>query len=84
MEQKTIQSGKELGRKHFASIATKGERWKKRNVPAYIRESLFVPHYLVEFNGFKDLYIIQLPIDPRDKVQFILYARSRIDEEECT
>lgn len=84
MEEIAIKSGKELGSKHFAAIATKGERWKKRNVPAYIRESLFIPHYLVEHNGFRELYIIQSPIDPRDKVSFILYARSRIDEEECT
>ena len=84
MKSNTFKSGKELGSKHFAFIASKGERWMKRNVPAYIRESLLIPHYMVEINGFRELYIIHSPIDPRDKVQFILYARSRIDEEECT
>ncbi len=84
MENNTFKSGRELGRRHFVSIANKGERWKKRNVPAYIRESLFIPHYMVEFNGFRELYIIQSPIDPRDKVRFILYARSKVDEEECS
>ena len=80
----TFQSGKELGRKHFAIIAAKGERWKKRNVPVYIRESLFVPHYAVEFNGYVELYVIQSPTLPSDKVHFILYARSKIDEEDCS
>jgi hypothetical protein len=83
MKDNTIQSGKALGRKHFAIIAAKGERWKKRNVPIYIRESLFVPHYFVDYNGFVELYVIQPPALPSDKVHFILYARSKIDEGYC-
>lgn len=74
-----------LGRKHLAKIAAMSDRWKKRNVPASIRAAnLLVPYYIVEENGWYCLYIIQFPIAERDKVHFLKFARSGINEEEST
>jgi hypothetical protein len=77
-----FKNGIKLGRKHFVEIAAHSDRWKKRNVPAFIRESLLVPYYIVESNGYLVLYIIQFPISSSEKVQFIPFARSEINEEE--
>lgn len=77
----TIKLGRELGRKHFAAIAAKGERWKKRNVPGWIRQSMFVPYYVVERDNKQELHIIHPPLRTGDKVHFIVYARSEIEEE---
>lgn len=75
--------GIELGSKHFAKIAAMSDRWKKRNVPVYIRTSLLVSHYIVEVDGYFELFIIQFPITVSDKVHFIPFARSKVlDEKE--
>ena len=76
--------GKLLGSKHYAKIKSMSDRWKKRNVPVFIRKALLVPYYITEVNGWHELHIIQFPISGRDKVEFIPFARSRINEEECT
>lgn len=77
----TIKLGRELGRKHYAAIAAKSDRWKRRNVPGWIRESMFVPYYLVERGGMEELHVIHPPLRTGDKVHFIVYARSDIEEE---
>jgi hypothetical protein len=76
-----FKAGIALGRKHFAKIAAKSERWKKRNVPVYIRSELLVPYYMVESNGYYELHIIQFPITASEKVKFIPFARSTINEQ---
>jgi len=80
MKTDTISKGKELGRKHLDQIASKGERWKARNIPVYIREHLMVPYYLTEIAGIMELHVIQSPLVPGERVHFICYARSTIDE----
>lgn len=77
-----FENGIALGRKHHAKIANQSDRWKKRNVPAFIRENLLVPYYIVESREFFVLHIIQFPIAAGDRVQFIPFARSAINEEE--
>jgi hypothetical protein len=78
-----FKSGMELGRKHHTKIATMSDRWKNRKVPACIRASnLLVPYYVVEENGEYCLYVIQFPILASDKVHFLKFARSGINEEE--
>lgn len=79
-----FKNGIALGRKHHAKIANQSDRWKKRNVPAFIRENLLVPYYIVESSGFFVLHIIQFPIAAGDRVQFIPFARSAINEEESS
>lgn len=80
-----FKSGIVLGRKHLAKIAAMSDRWKNRNVPACIRaNNLLVPYYIVEEGGFYCLYIIQFPITDSDKVHFLKFARSGINEEEST
>ena len=75
--------GMELGRKHLAKIAAMSDRWKNRNVPACIRScNLLVPFYIVEEDGVFSLYIIQYPILESDRVHFLKFARSEINEEE--
>lgn len=79
-----FKKGIALGRKNFAKIAAKSDRWKSRHVPIFIRESLFVPYYISESGEFAELHIIQLPVDNSEKVHFIQFARSDINEEEPT
>lgn len=81
---KEFENGIALGRKHHAKIANQSDRWKKRNVPAFIRENLLVPYYILESGGFLVLHIIQFPIAAGDRVQFIPFARSAINEEESS
>ncbi|CAG4992097.1 hypothetical protein DYBT9275_00893 [Dyadobacter sp. CECT 9275] len=81
---KEFREGILLGSKHYAKINTMSDRWKKRNVPAFIRKALLVPYYITEVNGWHELHIIQFPICDRDKVEFIPFARSRIHEKECS
>ncbi|MCE7061273.1 hypothetical protein [Dyadobacter sp. CY343] len=80
---KNFESGIALGRKHHAKIAAMSDRWKRRNVPSFIRESLFVPYYITESEEFFELYVIQKPIDASEKVHFSQFARSSLNEEEC-
>ena len=78
-----FKTGIELGRKHLAKIASMSDRWKNRNIPAYMRSyALLVPYYLVEEQGEYCLYVIQFPICKGDKVHFLKFARSEIDEEQ--
>lgn len=70
-----------LGRRHFAKIASKGDRWKCRNVPKYIRKFLLVPFFFTENDDCEELHIIQYPLDAGEKVHFTTYARSKVNEE---
>lgn len=80
----TFNLGKELGRKHFATIAAKGGRWKSRFIPAWIRDFMFVPYYIVEQEGVAELHVIHLPLGNGGRVHFTVYARAEIDEKERT
>jgi hypothetical protein len=80
METNTINKGKALGRKHLDQIVSKSERWKARNIPVYVRQYLMVPYFLTEVSGLSELHVIQAPLLPGERVHFICYARSDIDE----
>lgn len=80
---KEFKTGMELGRKHHTKIAAMSDRWKNRNVPAFVRSmNLLVPYYIVEESGDYCLYVIQFPIADSDKVHFLQFARSGINEED--
>lgn len=79
---KEFEIGIAIGKNHLAKIVAMSDRWKNRNVPVFIRHSLLVSHYIVEESGFIQLFIIQYPIKSGDKVHFIPFARSEIDEKE--
>ncbi len=81
MQNIQFKTGKMLGRKHFAKIASKGDRWKRRNVPNYIRKFLLVPYYTTEGDDCEELHIIQYPLGAGEKVHFTTYARSKLNEE---
>lgn len=82
---KDFKTGIALGRKHLAKIAMMSDRWKSRNIPAGIRtNNLLVPYYIVEDAGWYCLYVIQFPIAQSDKVHFLQFARSKINEEESS
>ncbi|GAB2798728.1 hypothetical protein GCM10027275_50430 [Rhabdobacter roseus] len=58
-------------REVFSRLDARGERWKRRNVPIFIRERLWVPYYITEENGERKLYVIHPP-DRRDpRVHFL-------------
>ncbi|OIN55433.1 hypothetical protein BLX24_30800 [Arsenicibacter rosenii] len=65
-----LEEGMALGRANFARLDQRGQKWKHRNVPIYIREQLWCPFYLTEQNGEQTLYIIQPP-GKYPKVHFV-------------
>lgn len=71
---KTFQLGIEMGKAHYAKIVDKGDRWKSRFIPVYIRQSLMIPYYITDVNGSQTLFIIQYPVNANEKVLFITYA----------
>jgi hypothetical protein len=81
---KEFENGIALGRKHYAKITGQSDRWKKRNVPVNIRSLLLAPYFIVEADGYYELHVIQFPVTPSEKVQFIPFARSKINEEDCS
>lgn len=76
----TFKNGTLLGRKHYAEIISKSDRWKSRHIPVQIREHLLKPFYISEDSeGRLTLFIIQLPILNREKVHFIPYGNIEIE-----
>jgi hypothetical protein len=67
-------NGIELGRKHYAHLQKKGKRWKSRNIPKWMLDSIFVPYYITELDGNRHLYIIQMPIVEGEKAHYLLFA----------
>ncbi len=73
--QNLFESGKTLGRKHFAEISTKKKRWLSRNVPKWILDNnLLLPYFITESDKKEHLHIIQMPLSQGDKVHFIHLA----------
>ncbi len=73
MESK-FSTGIMLGSKHYAQMKKKGSRWQSRNIPKWMLDNLFVPHYQTEQDGVQHLYIIQMPIAQSEKAHYILFA----------
>jgi hypothetical protein len=63
-----------LGRKHYAELKKKGNRWQSRNIPKWMLDYLFVPYYTTELHGVEHLYIIQMPVTQNEKAHYILFA----------
>lgn len=63
--------GMTLARSVFAELDKRGNKWKTRNVPVYIRQRLWRAYYLTELNGETELYVIRPPDDTHDKVHFV-------------
>lgn len=76
MYQPTIEDGKVIARAVYAKIQSYGNKWKSRNIPIYIRESLMCPFYLTEIDGKEVLFIIQMPNHANPKVHFARYHPS--------
>ena len=62
--------GVSLARSAFAELDKRGNKWKSRHVPIFIREQLWRPYYLTEHAGESELYIIRPPDEHNDKVHF--------------
>lgn len=54
----------------FGRLDARGQKWKNRNVPIYIREQLWVPYYLTVQGGEQQLYTIRPPDEIHPKVYF--------------
>ncbi|UHG93332.1 hypothetical protein [Spirosoma oryzicola] len=65
-----FEDGIVLARDTFAQLDRRGSKWRTRNVPAYIREQLWLPYYIAEQSGERQLYIIRSPNDQNPKVHF--------------
>lgn len=65
-----FEDGIVIAKETYAQLDQRGNKWKTRNVPSYIREQLWLPYYITEQNGEKQLYIIRPPSDVYNKVHF--------------
>ncbi|RRB12464.1 hypothetical protein [Larkinella knui] len=66
-----FEGGIAFARAAFAQLDCRGTKWKTRNVPAYIREHLWMSHYLTEKSGEQLLYVIRPPDELNPKVHFV-------------
>lgn len=66
--------GIELGRERHAQIKKRGNKWKSRNIPIFIRDNLLIPYFITERGGQYELWIIDHPKGVYGKVAFSLYA----------
>ncbi|OIN55439.1 hypothetical protein [Arsenicibacter rosenii] len=65
-----FEEGMALGRGNFARLDQRGQKWKHRNIPIFIREQLWIPYYITEVAGEQCLYIIKAPDIRHPKVYF--------------
>ncbi|MBU1819922.1 MAG: hypothetical protein KKG00_00220 [Bacteroidetes bacterium] len=74
---KKLSEGKKAGENAYSRIVARGEKWKSRQIPIYIRQNLFVPWYLTAgADGEQKLFIIQYPEDKNGKVCFVEYSKT--------
>lgn len=74
-------TGKELGRKAHARIMEQGKRWHSRHIPQWIRDYMLVPYYVANVNGVDQLFIIQYPLTPEEKVHFVPFIKQGFHEQ---
>ena len=68
---KKIEDGIVLAKELFAALDARGKKWKERNVPLYVRESLWIPYYITEYSGVKKVFVIRPPDPKNPKVHFM-------------
>jgi len=68
---KTIEDGIVLATEVFNALDARGKKWKQRNVPVYVRESLWIPYYITKSNGIERLFVIRSPDARNPKVHFM-------------
>jgi hypothetical protein len=71
---KKFDDGIVLAKELFAALDVKGKKWKNRNVPAYVRENLWIPYYITEIGGVLRLFVIRPPDPQNPKVHFMEYS----------
>lgn len=74
MKENNFETGIALGREHYTQITQRGNKWKSRHIPIYIRKRLMVPYYIVQLECTTELWIINYPEQGNGKVAFNLFA----------
>ncbi len=67
MTKLTLEDAKAKALEHWQKYQTKKERWKKRNVPKWIRE-INIPYFFPPSNNI--IFILTMPQNMKDKVSF--------------
>ena len=68
---KNFEDGIVLAKELFTALDDRGKKWKDRNIPVYVRESLWIPYYITETGGVKRLFVIRPPDPQNPKVHFM-------------
>jgi predicted ATP-dependent Lon-type protease len=72
---KNFEDGIVLATELFTALNARGKKWKARNVPAYVREYLWIPYYITEKDGVVKLFVIRPPDPHNPKVHFREYSQ---------
>lgn len=76
-----FQTGISAARAAYARITRRGQKWKNRRIPVFIRQQLLVPYFVTEEGSEWCLYAIQEPDLPDGKVHFTCVARLPADAQ---
>ena len=71
--EKKIEDGVVIANELFEVLDARGKKWRKRNVPVYVRENLWIPYYTTTTGGVTRLFVIRPPDPTNPKVHFREY-----------
>ncbi|MBB5283350.1 hypothetical protein HNQ92_001476 [Rhabdobacter roseus] len=80
MNKQTWYEGLKSAQMDYDRIISRGQKWRNRNIPIYIRENLMVPYYITQDGEKAILHGIRYPSSEFEKVHFMVVAQINIDE----